>query len=180
MTAAEVVHPAALSLPRWPAEQEPVDPGGTSYVVVAVGPDAEVAGVAGGWVRAAEALAPTALAVLDAMSDPADRTTLADVLDRARTGVRVLVVGGQYDVLQTLAFAREIGLLPHELTSFVTHTRDLPLYCAHCRDTHRVEGEPGGEVTCPGCARRLEIHAHLSAARGSFLASDARARELVR
>lgn len=180
MTPMEVVHPPALSLPRWPSEPGPVDADGRSHLVVAIGPDPEVARVSGGWVRAAEALAPTTLAVLDTMSDPIDRATLADALERAHTGVRVMITGGQYDVLQALAFARNVGLLPQELTSFAAHTRDLPLYCAHCRETHRVEGEPGGEVTCPGCDRHLEIHAHLSAARGSFLASDARARELAR
>lgn len=76
--------------------------------------------------------------------------------------------------MTALAMAREAGAVPAELLSYVVHTRDLPLYCAHCRNTFRVEGRAGGVVSCPpGCARDLAIHEHHSPTMGSFLASAA-------
>jgi hypothetical protein len=174
----EHVHPPTLALPEWPSVPEPVDVSGTSFLVIAVGSHERTGAVARDWVRDAESVAPTTLVVLDAVDAEPDRLQLAASLASARTGVRIMVAGGQYDVLMVLARARLAGALPRELTSFVTHSRDLPIYCAHCRDTHRVEAVPGGLVECPGCDRLLEVHAHLSAALGSFLASDTRARDL--
>ena len=66
---------------------------------------------------------------------------------------------------------RAAGAVAAELSSYVTHTRDLPLYCAHCRDTYRVTAAAGGTVACPGCARDLEVHEHHSPVLGSFLGS---------
>ncbi len=171
----EVVPPPAPSLPDWPADPPAVDPSATSYVVVAVGADAGTREVAGAWVADAEGRAPTTLVVLDAVADPRDRAELTEALERARTGVRVMAVGGQHDVLAVLTAARDAGAIDAELAAYCTHTDDLPMYCAHCRATHRVEARPGEEVTCPGCARVLEIHAHFTRALGSFLASDAHA-----
>ena len=150
-----------------------------SYLVIAIGTDPVTASVTQAWTAAAEGVAPTTLVVLDSMASHADRDVLATVLGQARVGVRFLIAGGRYDVLQALAFARDHGALAPELASQVTHERDLPVYCAHCRGTHRLAAVPGGEVTCPGCHRRLEVHEHHSAALGSYLASDAQARELV-
>ena len=157
----------------------PLVPGGASYLVVAIGTDPVTADVARAWTAEAEGAAPTTLVVLDSMTVVADRDVLAEMLGRARVGVRILVVGGRYDALQACAFTRAHGALPHELASRVTHERDLPVYCAHCRDTLRVSAEPGGEAVCPGCGRLLEVHDHLSAVLGSYLASDARARKLA-
>lgn len=165
--------------PQWPTTPEPVDPDGASYLVLAIGAHPDTARVARSWVESAEAMAPTTLGVLDRLDDPVDRAALRELVGRTRTGVRVMVVGGEYDVLQALAEARAAGLLPVELRSFVSDRADLPVYCAHCRATHRIATRPGAEVDCPGCGRRLEVHEHLSAHRGDFLASDARARELA-
>ncbi|NDZ95252.1 DUF3445 domain-containing protein [Streptomyces sp. SID6673] len=164
--------PSGHGLPRWPTTPDAIDPTGTSFLVVAIGDEGTVGEVARGWVSAAEALAPTQLLVLDSLVAEEDRRTLAAALAASRNGIRIHIVGGQYDVLTGLALARAAGALPDELSAFASHTRDLPLYCAHCRDTHRVEAVPGGVVECPGCARRLEVHAHHSATRGSFLASS--------
>lgn len=174
----EEVHPPALSLPDWPAEPPPVDPTATSYVVVAIGPHPRTRNVAGAWVADAAGRAPTTLVVLDGLADPRDRAELARALGRARTGVRVMVVGGQHDALLALTAARDAGAIDAELTAFCVHTDDLPMYCAHCRATHRAQAAPGDEITCPGCGRLLEIHAHFTRALGAFLASDARAGEL--
>jgi len=172
-----VVEAPVLGLPAWPVAPEPVDPSGTSYLVIALGSRVRVAEVAGAWVRDAEGRAPTRLVVLDDVD--AQRAELVEAFEAARTGVRIMVVGGQYDVLTALALARAHGAGPDELRAFVVDASDLPVYCAHCRDAHRLVGARGGEVDCPGCGRRLEVHPHHSATRGAFLASDARARELT-
>ncbi|MBF4162419.1 dimethylamine monooxygenase subunit DmmA family protein [Nocardioides acrostichi] len=171
----EPIGGSVLGLPVWPAQPESVDPSGTSHLVIALGDHPRTASVAGAWVAEAEALAPSRV-----VSHPDD---VGPALAASRTGVRVLVVGGTYDVLTVLATARAHGLGPTELRSFVVDVDeplvDLPVYCAHCRATHRLHTAPGEEVDCPGCGRRLEVHPHHSAVRGSFLASDARARDVA-
>lgn len=178
-SAQEAVSPPAFSLPRFAGAPGGVDPAGASFLIVAVGPEPETASVARAWVNEAEAMGPATLAVLDAMSDPNDRAVLDRLLARSKTGVRVMVVGGQYDLLQVVATARAAGVIEEEITAYPVHRRDLPVFCVHCRRVSRVEGEPGMTVACPGCARVLEIHPHAAGVRGSFLASDARARELA-
>lgn len=82
------------------------------------------------------------------MGRASDRTEFEDALKRARTGVRVMLVGGQYDVLTALAIARDSGLIPEEITSFVVDTEDLPVYCAHRRITFRAEAAPTDLLRC--------------------------------
>lgn len=174
LTRADTAADAAFGLPVWPLLPEDVDPAAATYLVVALGADPRTGAVAGEWVRLGEARVPTRLVVADDVET--GWTDLAAALGAARTGVRIMVVGGHHDVLRTLALAREFGAGPAELRSFVVDpvgVTDLPVYCAHCRATRRMRGEPGGETLCPGCARTLAIHGHHSAARGSYLASDA-------
>lgn len=178
MTTIETIPPQFPALPKWPETPEPVDPAATSYLVIAIGSASQTSEVARSWVQAAEAVAATRLLCLDSMNDAGDITQLDEALSDARTGVRIMVVGGQFDVITALTRAREAGAIPAELTSFVVHTDDLPIYCAHCRGTHRVQARPGDEVTCPGCARDLTIHGHFASAIGSFLASDAHPGEI--
>lgn len=162
-----IVHPPARSLPQWPSAE--LDRTGTAHTIVCFGGPAEAA-LAAGVIGRAQAVRPTTvLAFADFGATAA--ATLGAALSASRVGTRVYIVGGQYDVLQTLALARSHGVLPVEVRCLVTHFRDLPLYCAHCRQTSRVLALPGGEVTCPGCGRLVEIHAHSSEIRGSFLAS---------
>ena len=159
------IHPPALSLPLWPSQD--LDITGASHLIVQVGPtvDATTERVA-----LARSHAPTTLLNLPAY-DAAGAETLKATLRLSRVGLRVMVIGGQYDVLQALAECRASGVLPPELRAIVTHTRDLPVFCAHCRTTSRICAVTGGEATCPGCSRRVEIHSHTSEIRGSFLAS---------
>lgn len=172
----EIMHPAGLSLPSWPPEPEDVDRTGTSFVVAAFGAgEGEAALIARRWAEQASLHASTT----DLTFAEYDPQAWRSALQGARCGVRVMVVGSQSTVLLALAEARALGLSPAELRSFVTSTDDVAIYCAHCRRTSQVSGAPGDVVTCPGCARSLEIHPHLSAVRGSFLASDARAREIA-
>lgn len=171
-----IVHPAALSLPNWPEHPERVDTSGTSFVILSFG-GLEAADTAGAWVSEAAEHGPTTLLVFDQFDDYA-AAALPDVFDRCRTGVRIMVVGGQHDVLAAVALARSCGAGDCELRVYATHTRDLSFFCAHCRGTHRAEAAPGQLVGCPGCSRTLEVHAALNVSRGSFLASDAQARDL--
>ncbi|WP_168929378.1 dimethylamine monooxygenase subunit DmmA family protein [Nocardioides sp. GY 10113] len=162
-----------------PTVDTTIDTRARSFLVVAIGADAETARVAREWTTLAEGVAPTTLAVLDDIDAPSDLATLADVAGSARVGVRILVVGGRYDAHRAVALLREHGALPVEIQVSVTHADDLPVYCAHCRDIRRVVGEPGGLVECPGCARLLEVHDLLATAMGCYLASDSRAREVT-
>jgi hypothetical protein len=177
----EVIHPPALSLPIWPLAPEPVDAAGTSFLIICFdepGPR-EVAAqeVARAWTSAAELIGPTTLAILSTV-DQNGRSELAALLSRCRTGVRIMIVGGQHDVLAALAVAREHGASPSELRSFTIHTKDLSFYCAHCRSTYRGAARPADHVVCPGCQRTLEVHCALNSARGSFLAAAVHARDL--
>lgn len=178
MTTTETIPPQFPSLPNWPREPEPVDTTAAAFLVVAIGAAQRTADVAGRWVQAAEAVAPTRLVCLDSMSDEQDCARLQHALSEVRTGVRIMIVGGQFDVLTALTAAREAGAISTELTGFVVHTDDAPIFCAQCRGTFRVAAGPGDEIDCPGCARTLEIHGHFASALGSYLASDARAREI--
>lgn len=174
----EPIPPQVPSLPALPDEPAAVDESGTSFLVLALGGGPLAAEIARTWTAAAEPLGPTTLGVLDGIDDPDDRATFELLLDRARAGVRVMVVGGQYDVLQTLALLRRHGALESELRAFVTDRSDLPVFCAHCRATFRASTVPGGLTVCPGCERTLEVHEHHAKHLGSFLASDAEATTL--
>ncbi|MGP3706442.1 heme-dependent oxidative N-demethylase family protein [Gordonia paraffinivorans] len=165
--------PSGPGMPEWPTTPPPVDTTGAAFLVVAIGRDPETAHVSRNWVSTAEAAGTTRLLVLDSLTEEEDRTALAAALDDAVIGTRIMVAGGQYDVMTALALAREAGAVPAELAAYVTDFGDLPMYCAHCRDTFRVEAVPGGVVACPGCARDLEIHEHHSPTMGSYLASAA-------
>jgi dimethylamine monooxygenase subunit A len=171
-----VVQPGLLV---WPDSPGDIDSEGAAFLIIAASTEPEVRDVAQMWLTAATLTAPTRLLVVGSLADDNDQQAVEQAVAEARTGVRIMVVGGQHDVLLTLAAARAAGALPQELTAFVTHTRDLPMYCAHCRDTHRVVGQPGEVVECPGCRTQVEIHLHHSAVRGSFLASSAEARTLA-
>ncbi|WP_206051822.1 dimethylamine monooxygenase subunit DmmA family protein [Nocardioides ferulae] len=174
----EVVPPQVPSLPRWPEAPEPVDSDGTSFLVVAVGGGPAAGDVARAWTDQAEGVGPTTLVVLETIDDKADRASFETVLARTCTGVRVMVVGGQYDVLQVLSLLRRAGALENEVRSFVTDRTEIPVFCAHCQTTFRASTGPGGLTPCPSCRRTLEVHEHLAALRGSFLASDAEATSL--
>ena len=163
----------SLGLPEWPTMPPAVDVTGASFLIVSIGQEPRTAHAARAWVRAAESAGPTRLLVLDSLTTAADAASLRQTYNELRTGSRILVTGSQYNVMTALAWAYDAGAISAELTAFVTDLSDLPMYCAHCRDTYRVIGAPGGVVECPGCARRVEIHAHHAPRLGSFLASAA-------
>lgn len=172
MTAvAEEIPPQVPSLPRWPDRPGPVDASGTSFLVLAIGGGAEAAAVARRWAAEAEGFGPTTLGVLGAIDDPGDLATFENMLGRARTGVRVMVAGGQFDVLQALARLRQRGAIESELTSHVTDLGEIPVFCAHCQTIFRVVATPGGAATCAACERPLVVHEHMAAQLGGFLAS---------
>lgn len=160
-------------------EARGVDTDATSFLVVAVGTDVRTREVAGGWVRRAESIAPTRLLVLDSLTLDVDRAALVEALAALRVGCRIHLCGGRYDVLQARALAHECGAIPAEVVVEMTGAEDLPVYCAHCRATHRMVVSPGGTGECPGCGLRLEVHEHSSTVLGSYLASATGDEELV-
>ncbi len=153
-----------------------VDNTGTSFLIISFG-QGENAGVARKWLSEAAAIGPVQWLTFALFNDDT-RRQLGRVLRSSLNGLRIMVTGPQFDVLQTIAVARQHGTLEQEIASLITDTSELPIYCAHCRATSRVRAGAGDTVACPGCARTLEIHPHLSGTRGSYLASDARARDL--
>lgn len=159
-----------------PGPGNAVDGCGQSFLIISFG-SGENATLARTWLNEAITLGPVQWLTFAAYN-PDTRRQLSRILSAARNGVRIMVVGTQFDVLQTVALARAAGALEKEIRSVQTDTSSLPIYCAHCRHTSSVTGGPGDMVTCPACARSVEIHPHLSGIRGSYLASDALAREL--
>ena len=153
-----------------------VDGSGSSFLIISYG-QGENAGFARAWLTEAAPVGPVQWLTF-ADFTPDTRRQLSRALRSCRNGLRIMVVGPQFDVLQTIALARSVGALEKEVRSLVTDAADLPIYCAQCRVTSRVRGGAGDVVACPACARTVEIHAHLSGARGSYLASDALARDL--
>lgn len=171
--AGERVAGERYGLPEWPSTPPPVDVEGRAFLIVAIGDDPSTAHVSRTWVGAAEAVGATHLLVLDAMDHDDDRAALEQHLASSVVGTRIMVAGGQFDVLAALAAARQRGAIAAELSAFVTAADDIGIYCAHCTATSRVVGGVGDVVTCPGCGLSVEIHQHHSATRGSFLASAA-------
>ncbi|MGY1722629.1 dimethylamine monooxygenase subunit DmmA family protein [Blastococcus sp. SYSU DS0533] len=157
------------SVPSWPAQPPALDLSGRSYLLVEVG--GRAVEVVDRW--AAEArehgrpVRRWGLAGVDGSSAAA----LARRLDGMHVGDRVLVAGPEPDVLTLVALARGMGLLPEEITAFAVDREAIPVFCAHCETTTRLPVTPGAEVDCPGCDLRLEVHAHASGHRGSYLAS---------
>lgn len=153
-----------------------VDTTGTSFLVISFG-RGENAAAAREWLTEAAATGPVQWLTFEEFDDDTGRR-LGWVFNSSLNGLRIMILGPQFDVLQSVAVARRSGALETEIQALITDTAELPIYCAHCRATGRVRGGAGDTVTCPGCARSLEVHPHLSGTRGSYLASDARARDL--
>jgi len=172
VTAEQTIH-----VPQHPGTAVSIDETGTSFLIVSYG-EGENAAIARTWLSEAAAFGPVQwLTFPDFNADTARH--LSRTLSSALTGLRVTVVGTRFDVLQTFALLRGKGALEGEVRGQVSDNGDLPLYCAHCRATSRVMASPGDLVECPACARTLEVHPHVSAARGSYLGSDAYARTLA-
>jgi hypothetical protein len=163
--------PAAQRRTSVPAEESApaLDPGGRRFLVVQIGPVARE--VAGRWLREArDAGRPAHLWGVDEWA--ADRRSdLEQRLATLHVGARLAVAGPEADVLLLCAQARSLGLVPEEITAFAVGRARIHVFCVHCEATTGQTAEPGGEVTCAGCRRRLEVHEHVSGHRGSYLAS---------
>jgi hypothetical protein len=165
-----------LNVPSRSAAQVSVDTSGTSFLITSYG-HGQNAETARRWLTDAARLGPVQWLTFTDFN-PHSKRHLARAFRSSLNGVRIMIVGTQFDVLQSVALARNNGALAEEIHGFISDASDLPIYCAHCRATSRVPGAAGDLAVCPGCARTVEIHPHLSAVRGSYLASDAHAREL--
>lgn len=168
----EVVDSGSWSLPQWPELPPEPDPTGASFLLIGYAtPEAQA--VAQQWEKVAGRLNPPRPVRL-LHNYQFDHDQLAELLKEARCGVRLLVAGGQYDVLQTMAAARELGLESGEIIGFATAEDDLPLFCPHCQTSSRAYAQVFDWTTCPGCQRALTVKPQYSSQRGSFLGVDTR------
>lgn len=147
------------------------DPAGTSFLAVALGADAVAPATA--WAGLAESIGPTQVLELSGFDD--GESQLCAALDRARIGIRMLLVGGQYDVGRARAAALTAGACADEIATQVLHTADAAVFCVHCRAVQRMHPK-SGVAHCPGCGRTVEVYDNYSGDRGSFLAAAAEVR----
>ncbi|NLS10722.1 hypothetical protein HGQ17_12110 [Nesterenkonia sp. MY13] len=168
----EAVDSGTWSLPQWADQPPDPDLTGASFLLISYG-DSEAEAVVQQWeagLRRTDLDPP----VLRFHASAFDRDQLADKLAEARCGVRLMIAGGQYDVLQAMATARALGLETGEITRYATAYEDLPLFCPHCQTTSRAYAEVFDWTDCTGCHRVLTIKPHYSSQRGSFLGVDTR------
>ena len=100
-------------------------------------------------------------------------------LRQSATGLRLMVVGPEQQVLAVQSCAIEAGMIDAELTLFATSTKARSLYCAHCKTTSSVYVGVGSVAPCSGCGRGLMVYSHLSRRSGSYLGFLADAEERV-
>ena len=144
-----------------------MDATGRDFGVVSFGQDGLV--VAGWWLTEIAGL-PAPSWSLSSEGAAADLLpALTTRLRQSATGLRLMVVGPEQDVLAVQSCALEAGLIHAELTLFATSTKARSLYCAHCKTTSSVQAAVGSVAPCAGCGRGLMVYSHLSTRSGSYL-----------
>ena len=91
---------------------------------------------------------------------------LDEELAHLTTGWRLRIVGPEREVLLIRAAALARGALDEEITTAVTATGDVTVYCAHC---HHTFPTAGAAARCPGCGTDLVVADHRSARHGASL-----------
>lgn len=160
------------SVPEWarvPAAQ-PVDRTAASCTILTFG----TASLAAGWSSELTALGVGHHVIQLASGDLArERQIVAEELQRAVVGWRLMLGGPLADVLRVRSSALRAGLLGAEIVVGTTEVDHLPVSCAHCGattlTTTPIAAAPDRLVTCQGCAETLAVQPHLSPMRGSFL-----------
>ena len=150
--------PAHSTVPNWPPAPPGIDPTGRVYGVVSFGRAALV--VAARWVAEIDRL-PAASWSLDGESYSADvRQDLISRLRGSVTGLRLMAVGPEQDVLAVQSSAVAAGMIAAELTLFATSTGARSLLLRALQDhqfragrrrrgrsLHRLRARPAGVLT---------------------------------
>ncbi|MEZ0357497.1 dimethylamine monooxygenase subunit DmmA family protein [Mycobacterium sp. SA01] len=158
------------SVPAWAVEPTcpTADLTGRYWTVLAVGTDA--AAVAARWVDEIHAAHPDARPRVHQVADVEAACAALDAdLEEAKVGWRLLLAGPAYACLRIRARAFELGAADDEITVASTEVATREVYCAHCRITTTAATGLSEEITCPGCARRLFVHYHVSRRIGAHL-----------
>ncbi|NGP08200.1 hypothetical protein G6038_22525 [Rhodococcus sp. 14C212] len=146
----------------------PIDPGGRIHLLFSVGDCADARAAVTAWAAQALALGRVATTVPNARADDVSRFVRA-----ARAGARVLIAGPRREAMAATAAARSAGVLPCEMTTYVTAADGVALFCPHCATTRSVDAAPGAVVACGSCGLDLEIRPHLSGHHGTYLGAVA-------
>jgi hypothetical protein len=145
-----------------------LDRAGRAFLVLAAS-DCELARKAvRHWMADASELGRDAAALYDPTPGRA-----AEAVAALRAGSRILVAGPAAEAMAYTAAARQAGVLPCELITYVTSTVTLTVFCPHCETTQRADARPGDRISCAGCGISLEIRPHLSSHHGTYLGAVA-------
>jgi hypothetical protein len=155
------------SVPRWPTEPPSVDPMGRAYLVISRGEAARA--VAAEWAREIRAIGrPLWCDHRDAGSAPAT-ALLRRQIGTARVGLRLMVAGGEIEVLDVLRIARAAGAIEAEWRAHVTAVPARRVQCIHCHQHTIGAVAIGDTICCGGCARSLVVYHHVSRAHGAYM-----------
>ncbi|MCH8571049.1 hypothetical protein LSI54_06710 [Nesterenkonia sp. AY15] len=158
------------SIPAWaraPAAQ-PVDPAAASCTILTYGSSS----LAAGWSSELTDLGIEHRIVALATGDSAqEQLIMAEELQRAVVGWRLMIVGPLADVLRARSLALQAGLLGAEIIVSTTDVDRIEVSCAHCAATTLTTARPAQIIACHGCSETLVVHHHLSPLRGSLLGS---------
>ncbi|AKE89673.1 MULTISPECIES: dimethylamine monooxygenase subunit DmmA family protein [Rhodococcus] len=146
----------------------PIDPGGRIHLLFSLGDCADARAAVTAWAAQALALGRVATTVPNASADEVSR-----LVREARAGARVLIAGPRREAMAATAAARTAGVLPCEMTTYVTAADGVSLFCPHCATTQSVDAAPGAVVACGSCGLDLEIRPHLSGHHGTYLGAVA-------
>lgn len=167
---------AHTSVPRWPTSDPGLDRTGRSYAILSFGPDARP--TAEEWHRQ---VADLDRPVWAWHGDSADEVLaeLAQRVEAAWVGWRLMLAGPQADVLAARAVATRGGLLDAEITLVVTDDRHRRVWCSHCDTTTLAEVATGDVTGCSGCGRSLLVYHHVSRRNAAYLGFMVDAEEAV-
>jgi hypothetical protein len=154
------------SVPRWRA---PELPAAAAYLACWFGDPARAA-VAQLLARARPVTTVTT-AAFPAQWDAPTEAELARLLDRCRTGVRIVLAGPEATVMRAQALARAHGATAEELVLLADEAmtregtvREYPagrsarrVFCVTCRHPFETVAALGELVTCPGCGAGLAV-----------------------
>ncbi|ABG92304.1 MULTISPECIES: dimethylamine monooxygenase subunit DmmA family protein [Rhodococcus] len=145
-----------------------MDLSGRQYLLIAIGDAPSTTAKVAKWGR--DLASADRAVTLYSLPDGAG---IADLIDTSTVGVRIMIAGAEYGVMQAVAVARAAGILPCELFIHISHVDVISVFCPHCDTATRALAGPDHTIECSGCARDLVVRPHTSSHRAMYLASVA-------